>query len=234
MIPLKCDFHVHYIELMPDNPEAMIDKYHALGYDCIVLTEHDQYLNVELQERLIQYAERRYGDELLVGFGEELTFWEDHDRGFNGGDVLGLFTKEKIQYEKHHLPERSIREIREQGGIAISAHDNASNMKTKTSGIWGIRKELEPDGFEIVNAGKKERGFTHPDEAVAEGYICLANTDAHNVDQLEKGCHTHTIAYAKERSILAVKEALEDRRTVAVCGNRLFGREEWVRRCRNK
>ena len=71
----------------------------------------------------------------------------------------------------------------------------------------------------------------HPGEAVSEGYICLANTDAHNTDQLERCCHVHTIVYARERSLEAVREALELRQTVAVCGDRCFGADEWVRRC---
>jgi hypothetical protein len=232
-IPLKCDFHVHYIELMSDKPETMIDMHYELNYDCIVLTEHDQYLDPELQRRLMKYANDKYGNKLLVGFGEELTFWEDHARGVNGGDILGLFTKSKINYEKHHKPERSIREIRKQGGLVISAHDTHSNAKTGTAGIWGIRNELAIDGFEIINGGKinmkDDSGLTHPNEAVSEGFICLANTDAHNTEQLKKASHVYTMVYAEKRSLMAVRKALELRQTVAVYGNHYFGTEEWVR-----
>jgi hypothetical protein len=237
LIPLKCDFHVHYIELMPDNPEHMIDAYYELKYDCIALTEHGVHMDYELQQQLIRYANDKYGDKLLVIFGEEMTFWDDYDRGFNGGDILGLFTHSPMGYEKHNQPERIVQAIREQGGLVISAHDTRSNLKTQTDGIWGIRKKLSLDGFEIVNANGiadtgDAGGLTHPEEAVKEGYICLANTDSHNIKQLQDNKHIYTIVYSKERSLKAMQEALQLRQTVAVYGERCFGKPEWVEQFR--
>jgi len=233
LISLKCDFHVHYIELMPDNPEEMIDTYYDLNYDCIALTEHSVYMDYKLQKRLVSYANDKYGDKLLVIFGEEMTFWDDHTRGFNGGDILGLFTHSPMYFEKHNRPGKIVNAIKEQGGLAISAHDARSNIKTKTAGIWGIRKELALDGFEIVNANGiagagDSGGLTHPEEAVNEEYICLANTDSHNIKQLKSNKHIYTIVYSKERSLKAVREALQLRQTVAVYGECCFGKPEWV------
>ena len=235
MIPLKCDFHLHYIELMSDNPESLIDTYYKLNYDCIALTEHDVYMDYKLQQRLIRYANNKYGNKLIVIFGEEMNFFPDSNRGFNGGDILGLFIHSKIDHEKHNQPERILEAIHEQGGLAISAHDARTNLKTKTGGLWGIRQELALDGFEVVNAssvrkGGDAAGLTHPEEAIAENYICLANSDTHSTSQLENNKHIHTIVYVRERSIEAVREALELRQTVAVYGDRCFGTREWVQR----
>ena len=245
---LKCNFHTHYFETYGDRPEIMVDAHYEAGYDCIALTEHDiQISDLKGEQRAQAYAQDKYGSDFLVIVGEELAFNDTSVSGCMVRETLCLFLDEFIvsgrkfvrDYDSLLDTRAALDEIHRQGGIAIICHDNWLEWFLEYAGLgkypwmWGFRHGLAIDGWEVADgvAGLANEGMagrdlmlSHPQESVDEGYIALANSDAHKAEDIPLCVDMcYTWVFAPERSLEGVKQALLNRQTVAVCRGEMWG-----------
>ncbi len=244
---LKCNLHTHFIEHHGEHPEIMVDAYHDAGYDCIALTDHfDKIDDLSLEIRAQKYAEEKYGDDFLVLIGLELAL---PDRDYPGSmrHVVGLFLKKHIPKEifRENMDldtslNIALNEIHSQDGVAVVVHDHRCLSHWEGEGkpdwIWDHRKGKEIDAWEVGNGSGYYENLpdgsncmlSHPLESVNEGYIVVADSDAHDTKEMKKKNICYTYVYVKEQTISGVKEALMGRRTVASCNGLLYGQEEYI------
>jgi hypothetical protein len=250
---LKCNFHTHYFESYGDRPEVMVDAHYEAGYHCVALTEHDiQISDLDGEKRAQAYAQQKYGSDFLVIVGEELAFNDSKVSGCMVREMLALFLDDFIvsgrkfvrDYDSLVETRAALDEVHRQGGIAIICHDNWLDWFLEYAGLgkypwmWGFREGLPIDGWEVangvgglVNSEQAGRDLTlsHPHETVAEGYIPLADSDAHKAEDIplcQDTCFTYVFAH--ERTVAGVKEALLNRRVVAVNRGEVYGPEKLV------
>lgn len=253
---LKCNFHTHFNEFYGNSgAKTMVDAHHDAGYDCIALTEHCGFLkDLDVVKEAKAYAEKKYGQNFIVITGEELNFKiSKNDRSY-GMDMIGLFLDKYIYcgWKRGDNPDAAnfitagdaFDRVHAQGGIGIIAHDNltATVWHAKSFGkgegvwTWDFRKNLPIDGWEIGNgmgyygqiAPELNLMLSHPQESVDEGYIVMANSDAHCVENIKPLGICCTYLFVAEKTYGNVKEALLKRRTVADCNGELFGERRWV------
>jgi len=140
----KADLHVHLIE--SDPVELLNYVQEKTDLDVIALTDHDSIDNALKVKQAWQGMGYRF--DLIVG--EEINSIEGH--------IVGLFLNKTIA---SNLPvEETIRQIHEQGGLAIAAHPFQS-MSIRRPGVVlmdgiGLKTLLkfgkQLDGIEVVNA----------------------------------------------------------------------------------
>ena len=248
---LKCNFHTHYAEFYGDKPEIMVDAYYEAGYNCIALTEHDDVIkDLEGEKRAQLYAKKKYGSDFLVIVGEEFAFDDRSNSGCYIREVLGLFLSEYIFTGRKSGKDislidgqKALNEVHRQGGVAVICHDNwlvwclEYMGRGKHPWMWDFRHGLPIDGWEVGNGvasrlNEKKAGrdlmLSHPQESVDEGYIVLANSDAHKIEEFELSTDCYTYVLANQKTLQGVKEALLDRRTVAFCKGKMYGAEKLV------
>jgi len=225
----------------------MVDAYHDAGYDCIALTEHCCYLNdLEVEKRAKAYAEEKYGTDFIVIVGEELNFTIGKNQRLYGMDMIGLFLEEYIycgyrsgdilDLAKFISARSALDEVHAQGGLGIIAHDNltASFFHAMDYGAgeglwtWDHRRDLPIDGWEIGNSHTLSLMLSHPQESVAEGYITMANSDAHNVAEIMPRGICSTSLFVTAKTPECIKESLLKKRTVADCNGQLYGEQRWI------
>lgn len=258
---LKCNFHAHYYESYGRDATAVVEAHRTAGYDCVALTEHFCFLpDLEVEENARRAERARGGEELIVIVGEEASFALAGEGGVYGKDVVCLFLNQVIRCEldPHPAPSTEVGPliplskgldlIHAQRGIAVVAHDawgvwwdRRFDGKEQGLWVWDCRHGLAIDAWEVgngwatfeKNAPGLELMLSHPQKSVDEGYIVLANSDAHAADQVGRLGACCTYVFVSERSAEGVKDALLHRRCVASCDRQVFGREEWVERWRN-
>ena len=247
---LKCDFHAHFIEYHP-NPMYTMRTLHAAGYDCIALTDHNHLLTgLEMERRFAASAREEFGDDFLVIVGEEVTMDDTANSGHECIHVLSLFAEhhvdtliDKEPYSRFMPVAEAMPKVRDAGGLMFLNHDIFSNYYAKVplDTRWPHRGAYDIDGWEVGNGSvgdwlKDDRFPTtlennlcleDPAAALDEGYILLSNTDLHcELPGLGMRSEYHNLVFAKERSLAGVREALEARRNVAVCGHQRIGLPE--------
>jgi len=151
---LRCNFHAHSTIHNPDassddmfTPEELAVLYREEGYDVLCLTDE--------VDKLLPIVESISDDKLLVLPGAEmgpLSPPSDHSR-FH---ILGINMNKPIQH-RELLPGLAIREINEQGAVAVLAHP-----------AWGghhINEMLGVEGYigiEVYNylSQRSAKGFS--------------------------------------------------------------------------
>lgn len=258
---LKCNFHAHYYESYGRDATAVLDAHRAAGYDCVALTEHFCFLpDLEVEEKARCAEPARGGEELIVIVGEEASFAVTGEEGVHGKDVVCLFLDRVVrcEVEPHPAPSTEVGPliplstglelVHEQGGIAVVVHDawgvwwdRRFDGKERGLWVWDRRRDLAIDAWEVGNGWARfeqnapglDLMLSHPRESVDEGYIVLANSDAHAADQVSRLGACCTYLFVSERSAAGVRDALLERRCVAYCDGQVFGRGEWVERWRS-
>ena len=248
---LKCNFHTHYAEHNGDNAEIMVDGYYEAGYDCIALTEHDNVIkDLAGEKRAQRYAQEKYGSDFLVIVGLELVFNDRDNSGCDAREVLGLFLSEYIPTGRKSTRDygsvfdgpTALGEIHRQGGIAIICHDNWMVWSLehqaglgKHPWMWDFRHGLDIDGWEVGDGlcslqegADRDLMLSHPQESVDEGYIVVADSDAHRTMEIEQCAVCRTYVFAESKTLDGVKAALLDRKTVAWCKGKMYGAENLV------
>ncbi|MDO8524682.1 MAG: PHP-associated domain-containing protein [bacterium] len=140
----KADLHVHLIE---GDPKVLLDYIQEkTDLSVIAITDHDSINNALKVKQAWQGKGYRF--DLIVG--EEINSTEGH--------IVGLFLSKTI--ESHQTVEETIRQIHEQGGLAIAAHP-FQVMSFRRPGVVlmdgiGLKALLkfgkQLDGIEVVNA----------------------------------------------------------------------------------
>lgn len=242
---LKCDFHVHFTEAYGSDARPMIDAFHQARYDCIALTDHADLLKDLSSEKEAQiYARKRYGSDFLVITGLEISL-NDEVSSDAMRHLVALFIEKHINPPRETDLEASLittlDRIHRQKGLGIIVHDHRGVARLYEKGveypewIWDYRKGKAIDGYEIGNgSGYYERSpygsncmLSHPQESIDEGYITLAGSDAHDVQQIADRSVCCTYVFTLDKTIEAVKEALLARRTLSYCNGILYGQERW-------
>ena len=234
---LKCDFHQHTVfsdgSVWPDIrvQEALLD-----GLDAISLTEHLEYQphkdDIPHPDRNRSYdiaIKEAANHDLIIVKGSEITrkMPPGHNNAIFLSDPNKLLVDDSIQV---------FREAKKQGGFIFWNHpqwtpQRKDGMATLTDVHRFLIREKLLDGIEVVN------GQMYSDEALQialdNNLTIMGSTDIHKlVDwdfKVPQGGHRPlTLVFAKEKNAESIKEALMNRRTVAVFKDLLIGRDEFL------
>lgn len=234
---LKCDFHQHTVfsdgSVWPDIRvlEALMD-----GLDAISLTEHLEYQphkdDIPHPDRNRSYdiaIKEAETHDLIIVKGSEITrkMPPGHNNAIFLSDPNKLLVDDSIQV---------FREAKKQGAFTFWNHPNwtpqrKDGMATLTDIHRFLIREKLLDGIEVVN------DQTYSDEALQialdNNLTIMGNSDIHKlIDwdfKVAKGGHRPvTLVFAKERTAESIKDALMNRRTVAVYKDLLIGRNEFL------
>jgi hypothetical protein len=234
---LKCDFHQHTVfsdgSVWPDIrvQEALMD-----GLDAISLTEHLEYQphkdDIPHPDRNRSYdiaVKEAQNHDLIIVKGSEITrkMPPGHNNAIFISDPNKLLVDDSIQV---------FREAKKQGAFIFWNHPNwiaqrKDGMATVTDVHRLLIREKLLDGIEVVN------DQTYSDEALQialdNNLAIMGTSDIHKlIDwdfKVNEGGHRPiTLVFAKERNAESIKDALMNRRTVAVFKNLLIGRNEYL------
>lgn len=234
---LKCDFHQHTVfsdgSVWPDIrvQEALLD-----GLDAISLTEHLEYQphkdDIPHPDRNRSYdiaIKEAANHDLIIVKGSEITrkMPPGHNNAIFLSDPNKLLVDDSIQV---------FREAKKQGAFIFWNHPNwtpqrKDGMATLTDVHRLLIREKLLDGIEVVN----DQTFSIEALQIAldNNLTIMGTSDIHKlIDwdfKVAKGGHRPiTLVFAKERTAGSIKDALMNRRTVAVYKNLLIGRDEFV------
>ncbi len=161
-------------------------------------------------------------------------------------DMIGLFLDEYIycgymsgdplDLAKFITARQALDMVHAQGGLGIIAHDNltATFFHAQDYGegeglwTWEFRHDLPIDGWEIGNSHTPYLMLSHPQESVEEGYITMANSDAHGVPDIKPRGICCTYLFVTDKTPEGIKDSLLKKRTVADCNGKLYGEQRWV------
>lgn len=236
-ITLKCDFHQHTVfsdgSVWPDIrvQEALMD-----GLDAISLTEHLEYQphkdDIPHPDRNRSYdiaLKEAENHDLIIVKGSEITrkMPPGHNNAIFISDPNKLLIDDSIAV---------FREAKNQGAFIFWNHPNwiaqrKDGVATVTDVHNFLIREKLLDGIEVVN------DQTYSDEALQialdNNLTIMGTSDIHKlIDwdfKVNEGGHRPiTLVFAKERNEASIKDALMNRRTVAVFRNLLIGRNEFL------
>jgi hypothetical protein len=234
---LKCDFHQHTVfsdgSVWPDIrvQEALLD-----GLDAISLTEHLEYQPHKAdiphpdRNRSFDIAIKEAGThDLVIVKGSEITrkMPPGHNNAIFLSDPNKLLVDDSIQV---------FREAKKQGAFTFWNHPNwtpqrKDGMATLTDVHRLLIREKLLDGIEVVN------DQTYSDEALQialdNNLTIMGTSDIHKLIDwdfkvADGGHRPLTLVFAKEKNAESIKDALMNRRTVAVFRNLLIGRNEFL------
>ena len=168
-----------------------------------------------------KYAERCG---LLFVKGAEIT---------RPGDTVGHFnalftTDNNLIYDQD--PVQAVRNAKAQGALVMHNHPGWKRTSIDyTPTELALYKEGLVDGIEVMNTDDFYPGII--DRALEKELFMSANTDIHQTTHLEHYGFDRpmTLILAKERTLEAVREALEARRTIAYGYNTLCGEEQLLK-----
>ncbi len=234
---LSCDFHIHTVfsdgSVWPDIriQEAMKD-----GLDAIAMTEHLEYqphkADIPHPDRNRSYhvaTESAEGKDLLVINGSEIT------RNMPPGHSNALFLEDANKL----LVEDSLevfKEAQKQDAFVFWNHPNwTSHYKDGMAKLTDMHLKLIKEGLlhgiEVVN------DITYSTEALQialdHNLTIMGTSDIHGLvdwqyDIPDGGHRPITLVFAKEKTKASIKEALQNRRTIAWFRDYLIGREEFL------
>ena len=149
------------------------------------------------------------------------------------GDKVGHFnalftTDNNLIYDKD--PVQAVRNAKAQGALVMHNHPGWKRTSidyTPTEVV--LYEEGLVDGIEVMNTDDFYPGII--DRALEKKLFMSANTDIHQTTHLEHYGFDRpmTLILAKERTLEAVREALEARRTIAYGYNTLCGEEQLLK-----
>ena len=234
---LKCDFHQHTAfsdgSVWPDIRvmEALMD-----GLDAISLTEHLEYQphkdDIPHPDRNRSYdiAIKEAGDhDLVIVKGSEITrkMPVGHNNAIFLSDPNKLLVDDSIQV---------FREAKKQGAFTFWNHpawtpQRKDGMATLTDVHRLLIREKLLDGIEVVS--DQMFSIEALQIAIDNNLTIMGNSDIHKLIDWdfkvpEGGHRPITLVFAKERTAESIKEALMNRRSVAVFKNLLVGRNEFL------
>ncbi|MCX8065291.1 MAG: hypothetical protein N3G21_08995 [Candidatus Hydrogenedentes bacterium] len=228
---LKSDFHMHSV--FSDGyvwPDLRIIESWATGLDVIAITDHvegpvsrpylsgDDNTSYELAKGIADY----YG--ILLVKGGEITKKQPY------GHYNALFLNDVSLIDVED-PLVAIENAVKQGAFIQWNHPE---WNTATRNKFEFQKKLLEKGYlhgvEISNGSE-----WYPyvlDWALENNLTLMSNSDLHglimgefNLDRFQRPM---TLVLARNRTLESVREALDNKRTIAWIGDRLGGKEEWL------
>jgi predicted metal-dependent phosphoesterase TrpH len=234
---LKCDFHQHTV--FSDGlvwPDIRVQEALKDGLDAISLTEHLEYQphkeDIPHPDRNRSYQlalEEAKGHNLIIVNGSEITrrMPPGHNNAIFLTDPNKLLVDDSISV---------FREAKKQGAFIFWNHPNwIAQRKDGMARLTDVHRLLISekllDGIEVVN------DQTFSDEALQialdNNLTIMGTSDIHGLIDWDFGIaggghRPMTLVFAKERTAESIKEALMNRRTVAVYKDLLIGRNEFL------
>lgn len=231
---LTCDLHIHTV--FSDGsvwPTVRVQEAWRNGLDVLSITDHIEYLpkkdDVRPEFNRPYEIAKPEADSMHIQLvrGAEITRDEPH------GHFNAVFLEDCAALDTPDQKD-AVRIAHEQGAFVFWNHPE---WKRKDGKAWSEIQQEYLDlgwmhGLEIFN-GKSYYENAHR-WALEQNLTLLGFTDIHTpIDeryQYHAGEHrTMTLAFVKEKTPAAFKEALFERRTVVFGNNTLAGREEWVK-----
>ena len=204
-----------YHKRLPEPINATVSRYPA-DKRCFMVD-----LNISWQEA--QNYSQRF--DVMVIPGVEISREQDSIGHFNA-----LFIKD-INKIYDADPEKTIRNARKQGALIVHNHPMHRDPETRepTSDKNKLQKKLYADG--LIDGIELVNGYTFVPKLMKrcldEKLFVVGATDAHGTTApgyTHRGYfRTCTFILAKERTPEAVREALEQRRTMAYVANNVIG-----------
>jgi len=236
-LTLKGDFHTHTV--FSDGqvwPSVRLEEAWREGLDVIAITDHIEYLPHEgdipkAHDRSYEIA-RPVGDELnvLVVKGSEVT------RSMPPGHLNAVFLTNSTVLDVANWQD-SLAAAHAQGAFIFWNHPGWGPQLKDGQVTWYPEHTALVDqgllnGIEVVN-GRDYVVEAHR-WALERNLTMLSNSDIHaplNLDyHVHAGDHRPmTLVFATERTPEAVKDALFSRRTAVYSGEKLIGKEEFLR-----
>ena len=234
---MKCDLHQHTV--FSDGqvwPNIRVQESLKDGLDAISLTEHLEWLphkdDIPYPDRNRSYEialKEAENHNLIIIRGSEITrkMPPGHNNAIFLSDPNKLLVDDSIQV---------FREAKKQGAFTFWNHPNwtpqrKDGMATLTDVHRLLIREKLLDGIEVAN----DQTFSIEALQIAldNNLTIMGNSDIHKLIDWdfkvpEGGHRPITLVFAKERTAESIKEALMNRRTIAVYKNLLIGRNEFL------
>ncbi|GAB6164929.1 Sb-PDE family phosphodiesterase [Thermostilla marina] len=232
---LVCDFHMHTV--FSDGsvwPPVRVDEAWRTGLDVIAITDHIEYQ--PHRDDVKTNFNRSY--ELAVGAARQknilITRAAEITRSTPPGHFNALFLNDIEPLAVEGFLD-AIEAANAQGAFVFWNHQA---WKGEEAGAWREEHQIMLDkgwlhGMEVYN-GESYYPTAHR-WCLEKNLTMLGNSDIHAPDLRTQNTpsdhRTATLVFveAGKRSIEGVHEALRARRTVVWGGERLVGREEWLR-----
>lgn len=234
---LKCDLHMHTV-FSDGNvwPGIRVEEALRDGLDAIAITDHLEKLkhgkDIPMPDRNRSFEVARQaaeGSDLIVIRGTEIT------RSMPPGHGNAIFITD-ANAVKVEDPVESYRAAHSQGAFVFWNHPMWINQAADgIAKLSSMHRELIADGLlqgiEVVN------DVTYSDEALQialdNNLAIMGTSDIHGLidwqyDVPNGGHRPLTLVLAREHSASGIRDALEERRTVAVIDDTLIGRPEQV------
>ncbi len=235
---LLCDFHQHTVFSDGDVwPNIRVQEALKDSLDAISLTEHIEYqphlADIPHPDRNRSFdiaTQSAKAFDLMVVKGSEIT------RRMPPGHINAIFIEDANKLMITDSVE-VFREAKKQGAFTFWNHPNwtaqrKDGVATITDMHRFLIKEGLLDGIEVVN------DLTYSDEvlqiALDYNLTIMGTSDIHGLVDWqygipEGGHRPITLVFATARTPEAIKEALQERRTVAYFNNMLIGREAYLK-----
>jgi hypothetical protein len=236
---LKGDFHCHTIYSDGQvTPEVRVWEAWRDGLDILSLTDHPEYMDLAIGSetgRAFARVKALASDLGLVLLkGAELTTINSSTPPHS--DYAVSFITNELAMKGDFFA--AIRSAREQGATVIWAHPGSNWTEEATQ----LLKQGWLDGIELRNAQTagdpgtsfKEGVSFYPqvmDWCLENNLAPFANGDAHwPISDYYKGERRDmTLILTRTRDPAGIKEAIQQRRTIAYFGEMLWGAERWVK-----
>lgn len=228
---LKCDFHVHTI--FSDGrvtPQERIDEAWREGLDVIAITDHNtpqpKYIKADYNTSY-NLAKTRADQRGVV-----LVKAIEYTSSKPVGHINLLFIDDANQYADQSMPAKEAIEMAAgKGAFVIYNHPGWPDMNSDLFNFQlDLLKQKKIHAMEVVNS--QEFYPIVVDYCNQFQLAHLSTTDIHEPIQVnyntDEQLRNFTIVLARDKSVESVKEALFDRRTVAVADNNLIGKEEYL------
>lgn len=210
-----------YHKTLPEPINALVSRYPADNRGFMV------DLNISWREA------QKYGErfDVVVIPGVEISREQDSIGHFNA-----LFIKD-INKIYDADPEKTIRNARKQGALIVHNHPMHRDPETRepTSDKNKLQTKLYADG--LIDGIELVNGYTFVPKLMKrcldEKLFMVGATDAHSVTApgyAQRGYfRTCTFVLANERTPEALREALEQRRTMAYVANNVIGEQQLLK-----
>lgn len=235
-LTLKCDFHTHTV--FSDGsvwPHIRAEEAWREGLDAIAITDHLEYL--PHREDLPPNHDRSFeiasphgqALNLLVIRGSEVT------RQMPPGHINAIFLDSASNVEQENWRD-AIENAHSQGAFIFWNHPGWAGQQPDGVARWypehtELVEEGLLHGIEVANAREY-----YPEAhrwCLEKGLTMLSNSDIHNPLNLDYHVHQGdhrpiTLVFSKDRTAVAIKEALFARRTAVYTGNVLIGERRYL------
>ncbi|MBN1117227.1 MAG: histidinol-phosphatase [Bacteroidales bacterium] len=243
---LKCDFHTHTVFSDGEMwPTLRVMEAAGEDIDAIAITDHIEYrphlddFKTTDHNRSYELAEKRQNvANVLVIHGTEITreMPPGHLNAIfidNANVFEGFVNKENSRDGKNII--ETLEAARVQNAYIFWNHPSFPGPN-EIAELYPVHTTLFEkklvDGIEVINGPKYEaEAFQW---CLDYNLAILGTSDVHRIlaqDLIDRNMlhRTMTLVLAEERSEKSIREALDDRRTIAIGNHMMYGREEHVR-----